>query len=60
MKTERGDDILVLEREVAFAQRLEDYFKNYKGERGQTWPDENETIPLEQATPPQLLPNNLE
>ncbi len=57
---EREKDILVMERELAFTKRLEDYFKNYEGERGQQWPDENETIPLEQAIPPQPLPNNLE
>jgi hypothetical protein len=61
MKTQRGDDILVMERELAFAERLEDYFKNYEGERGQRWQEErNEDTQLEQATPPPPLPNNLE
>lgn len=60
MKTQRGDDILVMERELAFAERLEDYFKNYEGERGQRWQEENEGTQLEQATPPPPLPNNLE
>ena len=57
---QRERDILIVERELAFKQRLEDYFKNYEGERGQRWQEENEAIPLEQTIPSQPLPNNLE
>jgi hypothetical protein len=57
---ERERDTLIVERTNAFQKRLADYFKNYEGERGQIWQDENETTPLEQAIPPQQLPNNLE
>ena len=56
---QRENDILIVEREVAFEKRLADYFKNREGERGQQWQEENETIPSEQVIPPQLSPNNL-
>ena len=57
---QREKDILILERTVAFEERLADYFKNYEGERGKQWPEEeNETTPLEQETPLPPLPSNL-
>jgi hypothetical protein len=59
---QRENDKLVVDRTAAFEERLADYFKNWEGERGQQWQDEDETeegIPLEQATQPQQLPNNL-
>lgn len=58
---QRERDILIMERELAFKIRLEDWFSEYEGERGQRWQqEENETTPLEQATPPLPLPNSLE
>ncbi len=58
---QRENDILVVERTVAFEERLADYFENREGERGQPWQEEeNEGTQLEQAIPPQQLPNNLE
>ena len=59
---QRERDILVMERELAFKIRLEDWFSNYEGERGQRWQEENEgeDIQLEQETPLQPLPNSLE
>lgn len=59
---QRERDILRMERELAFKIRLEDWFSNYEGERGQRWQEEveGEGIQSEQATPPLPLPNNLE
>ena len=59
---QRERDILVMERELAFKIRLEDWFSNYEGERGQRWQEEieGEDIQSEQGTPLQPLPNSLE
>lgn len=59
---QRERDILVMERELAFKIRLEDWFSNYEGERGQRWQEETEGEDIQsgQGTPLQPLPNSLE
>ena len=60
--TQREKDILIMERELAFKIRLEDWFENYedeRGKRGEQWPEENEITQSELETPPPALPDSL-
>ena len=57
--TQREDDIVLMEVENEFLKELKEFMDYYLGERGERWQEENETIPLEQATPQPPLPNNL-